>query len=108
MNGYQRSLWRSAAQLTETLGLLEGHWRTLSDHGRSEGLALVALRETAALTATARWCTAAALARNESRSIHIRTDTPHLKGDGAVRLLCGGLDTLWNRPETHQLAMAAA
>jgi succinate dehydrogenase/fumarate reductase flavoprotein subunit len=108
MNGYQRALWRNAAQLTETLGLLDDHWRTLGDHARAKGLALVALRETAAMTATARWCTAAALARDESRGIHVRTDAPGLKAGGAVRLLCGGLDTVWTRPETRQLVEVAA
>ncbi|CAN5149093.1 FAD-binding protein [soil metagenome] len=107
MNGYQHSLWRSERQLTQTLGLLDDHWRTLTEHGRAEGLALIGLRETAAMTATARWCTAAALARKESRGIHVRVDAPELRADGAVRLLCGGLDTIWTRPESREYAEAA-
>lgn len=107
MNGYQHSLWRSRAQLTDTLALLDAHWRTIGDHGRAEGLALVALRETAALTATARWCTAAALARNESRGIHVRVDAPALDPAGGVRLLTGGLDRVWIRAESRVYAEAA-
>jgi len=107
MNGYQRSLWRSKGQLNDTLASLDDHWRNLSAHGQAEGLALVGLRETAAMTATARWCTAAALARDESRGIHVRVDAPGLEADGAVRLLCGGLDRVWTRPEIHQYAEAA-
>ncbi|MGB3928538.1 MAG: succinate dehydrogenase/fumarate reductase flavoprotein subunit, partial [Sphingobium sp.] len=70
--------------------------------------ALVALRETAAMTATARWCTAAALARNESRGIHVRVDAPALDTAGGARLLTGGLDRIWTRPERRVYAEAAA
>ncbi|MET0363851.1 MAG: FAD-binding protein [Sphingobium sp.] len=107
LNGYQRSLFRSEAQLTESLTLLDGHWRTLRDHGRAEGTALVSLRETVALTATARWCTASALARRESRGIHVRVDAPNLDPAGGVRLLSGGLDHVWTRPESRVFAEAA-
>ncbi|MDF0546025.1 FAD-binding protein [Sphingobium sp. H39-3-25] len=107
MNGYQHSLWRSRPQLSDTLAQLDTHWRTIGNHGRAQGLALVALRETAAMTATARWCTAAALARNESRGIHVRIDAPALDPAGGVRLLTGGLDRVWTRPEGQIYAEAA-
>ncbi|MFT3968558.1 MAG: FAD-binding protein [Sphingobium sp.] len=107
LNGYQRSLFRSGPQLTETLDILDTHWRDLRDHGRADGTALVSLRETVALTATARWCTAAALARVESRGLHVRVDAPDLDPKGGVRLLTGGLENVWTRPESRRFAEAA-
>jgi succinate dehydrogenase/fumarate reductase flavoprotein subunit len=107
LNGYQRSLFRSEAQLATTADLLDEHWRTLRDHAHARGSALVALRETAALTATARWCTAAAGVRVESRGLHVRVDAPDLDPIGGIRLLTGGLDTVWTRPERSLLAEAA-
>jgi aspartate oxidase len=74
-------------------------WRTLAAHRRAEGLEQVGARETAALVATARWCTAAALAREESRGMHVRIDAPGSTPNGARRLLVGGLDHLWTRPD---------
>lgn len=108
LNGYRHSLFRTDAQLGESLDLLDRHWRDLADHGYARGAALVSLRETVALTATARWCTAAARARVESRGIHVRVDAPDLDPAGGVRLLTGGLDTLWTHPETARVTEVAA
>ncbi|PJG46517.1 succinate dehydrogenase/fumarate reductase flavoprotein subunit [Sphingobium sp. LB126] len=108
MNGYQHALWRSERQLTDSLKVLDAHWRAIRDHGRAEGLSLVSLRETAAMTATARWCTAAALSRRESRGIHVRIDAPELDAGSGARLLTGGLDMIWTRPEQQRYAEAAA
>lgn len=107
LNGYQRSLFRSEAQLADSADLLDGHWRTLRDHAHASGTDLVTLRETVALTATARWCSAAARVRTESRGLHVRVDAPELDPNGGVRLLTGGLDTVWTRPERPVLAEAA-
>ncbi len=108
MNGYQRALWRSEQQLTDTLEILGTHWRAIRKHGRAQDLALVALRETAAMTATARWCTAAALARRESCGIHVRVDAPALDPGGNARLLAGGLDEVWTRSELQRSFIEAA
>ncbi|HEX7854775.1 MAG TPA: FAD-binding protein [Sphingobium sp.] len=108
MNGYRHSLWRNEGQLTRSLDLLDGHWRMVATHGHARGLDLVSLRETAALIATARWSTAAALARAETRGLHVRIDAPQRDTNGGIRRLVGGLDTVWSRPEIPALSEVAA
>ena len=107
LNGYQHSLFRSEDQLTDSLHLLDNHWTLLRDHAHAKDAALVSLRETVALTATARWCTAAARARVESRGLHVRVDAPDLNPAVGVRLLTGGLDKVWTRYEDRTFAEAA-
>jgi succinate dehydrogenase/fumarate reductase flavoprotein subunit len=75
---------------------------------RREGLDQVAARETAALVATARWSTAAALAREESRGLHARADAPGLSSHGARRLSTGGLDEVWTRYEAERRTIPVA
>ena len=99
---YDKVLWRQKESLETSQQVLGALWRTLAAHRRAEGLEQVGARETAALTATARWCTAAALARAESRGMHVRSDAPGLAPEGARRLLVGGLDHLWTRHDTCQ------
>jgi succinate dehydrogenase/fumarate reductase flavoprotein subunit len=90
----EKALWRTGKELTNAETLLEDSWREIVAHGEASDLDIVAARETAALVATARWCTAAALAREESRGIHLRADAPGSSPELASRLLVGGLDHL--------------
>lgn len=108
MHDYDKALWRREASLTRSIAIAQDHWQDLARHGHARGRALVALREVAALTATARWCLAAARARAETRGIHVRSDAPVERKPGAsARLLVGGLDTVWTRPESVPLEAAA-
>ncbi|MEZ0341858.1 FAD-binding protein [Mycobacterium sp. pV006] len=96
----QRSYLKSAARLQESATALDTVWRDLAG-----GLAPVAPREryktrqAVALTAAARWSTAASLARTETRGMHRREDRPHLDERMTHRLLVGGLDTVWTAPD---------
>lgn len=105
---YDKALWRSAASLAGSRTVIEAAWRELADHLQADGIGQVATRELAAMTATARWSVAAALARDESRGMHVRTDHPDTKPGQASRLLVGGLDTVWSRPELPMLRSSIA
>lgn len=96
---YEKALWRHQDSLEKSLRVLNTLWNTLTAHRHAVGLEQVSARETAALVATARWSTAAALARRETRGMHVRIDAPGLSDTGACRLLVGGLDELWTRPD---------
>jgi succinate dehydrogenase/fumarate reductase flavoprotein subunit len=76
-------------------------WSAIRDHFGGEGLEALRSREAASLTATARWCYAAALARTETRGIHRRTDMPATDSAQAHRLLVTGTD----RPSISALTL---
>ncbi|HWU02879.1 MAG TPA: FAD-binding protein [Novosphingobium sp.] len=94
MHDYERALFRRRETLTASLHTLGAHWEHIAAHGQASGRAAVPLREVAAMAATARWCTAAALARAETRGIQVRVDHPHTEPARATRLVISGLDRL--------------
>ncbi|MHA6764897.1 hypothetical protein [Streptacidiphilus sp. PAMC 29251] len=53
----------------------------------------------------ARWMYHAALRRTESRGMHKRLDHPAQDPAQHYRLLTGGLDQLWSRPESAPRAL---
>jgi succinate dehydrogenase/fumarate reductase flavoprotein subunit len=99
MVGYEKALWRSETTLSAAQTLFDDWWQQLSAHAHAVDLDQVALRETASMTATARWSTAAALERRESRGMHVRVDAPDMTPERESRLLTGGLDRIWTRYE---------
>ncbi|CAO3428413.1 FAD-dependent oxidoreductase [Azospirillum endophyticum] len=102
---YDKTIFRRGPALARSLSLLDGVWRDLRDHLHGEGSAnageTVQARESAALTAVARWCTRAALDRTESRGMHLRVDAPASDPALARRLIVGGLDRPWSRFESR-------
>lgn len=101
MHGYDRALWRHAASLDQSATVLQGLWDEIGAHAAPpDPRGRVEWRATAAMAATARWCTAAAAARRETRGIAVRSDLPATDPALAHSLLVGGLDTLWVKAAT--------
>jgi succinate dehydrogenase/fumarate reductase flavoprotein subunit len=94
---FDKIIFRSGPRLAQSLSKLRDAWATVSDSCHRTDLENGKAREAAALVATARWCYAAAEARDESRGMHLRDDAPALKDNHARRLLVGGLDEVWTR-----------
>ena len=97
----EKNIFRSGPKLQNSLAVLESAWRELRDHDHAAGTDAVSARETASVVATARLSYTAALARNESRGMHERQDAPEQKPEQSRRLLIGGLDEVWTRPEAQ-------
>lgn len=96
---YDRNLFRTEHNLKDSLKRLDNLWHSVKYSGAaSEDQALQA-REAAAMVATSRWMYNSALARTESRGMHERQDYQELDPNQQYKLLSGGLDTVWVKPE---------
>jgi succinate dehydrogenase/fumarate reductase flavoprotein subunit len=93
---YDVNYLRDGARLRPALAELHQVWAAARGLG---GVDPLRDREAAAMTAHARWMYTAALARTESRGMHRRADHPDIDPAQHHRLLVGGLDELWTRPD---------
>lgn len=100
----RRSYWRSAGSLVDSIGELDAMWPGAEFDLGGTGLDRLRARQAAALLAVARWTKYSALARTESRGMHRRTDHPGVEADWRVRLMSGGLDNVWVRPDAREIA----
>ena len=93
-----RCRWRStrcarAPAMRRAQVALDGLWGAVgrSLHG-ADARGAVRAREAAAMLATARWAFTGALARAESRGMHVRDDMPATNDALAVRIVLDGVD----------------
>ncbi len=105
-----RNFFRTGPGLQASLGRLDTAWRSARAHLSADGLPaseIVRARETAAMLANARWIVASAMARRESRGINRRLDFPNTDPMQQRRLLSGGIDRVWVRPNVIERAIAS-
>ncbi|MCG6136528.1 MAG: FAD-binding protein [Nostoc sp. LLA-1] len=97
---YDRNLFRTATGLTDSLGRLDDLWQEIRNSQTPDDTQIVRSREAAAMVATARWMYNSGLHRQETRGMHKRMDYPEQDPNQQYRLLSGGLDQIWVKPET--------
>lgn len=96
---YDRNLFRTEQKLNDSLERLDGIWKAQRELVVERSAAGAKAREAAAMTATARWMYNSALARTESRGMHKREDYKGTDENQHHRLISGGLDRVWVKPE---------
>ncbi|MCW3061458.1 MAG: L-aspartate oxidase [Capsulimonas sp.] len=103
---YDKNLFRTEQGLSDSLTQLNGLWRAVQGRPDSATTAEGALqaRQAAAMVATARWMYASARVRTETRGMHKRIDHPGQSPELQYRLLSGGLDTVWVKPDPTSVA----
>jgi succinate dehydrogenase/fumarate reductase flavoprotein subunit len=101
---YDKNLFRTSQGMTESIGQLDALWQGVQGRGAPGSVPgdvreLIRRREAAAMVATARWMYASAQERTETRGMHKHMEHPELDPSQQRRLVCGGLDHVWVRPE---------
>ncbi|MFF9155577.1 hypothetical protein ACF1AB_25500 [Streptomyces sp. NPDC014846] len=105
---YDRNYLRHADRPEPALRSLHETWSAVREGLGASGEALFRAREAAAMVAHGRWMYHAALQRTESRGMHKRADRPVQDPAQHHRLLTGGLDEVWSRPEAVQRQTVAS
>jgi succinate dehydrogenase/fumarate reductase flavoprotein subunit len=103
---YDRNLFRRGDRLEKSLSSLHSLWSDIRADLAPEGAAIVRARESAAMVATARWMYTAALARTESRGVHIREDHTLTDPLQQRRQVVNGLDQIHLSTEQSMHASA--
>ena len=103
-----RSYYRDGDVLRSSRQQLETTWHDSTAHLAGSGRGVLTARQAASLVAHARWITASALTRQESRGMHRRLDAPEADPGLDHRLLVGGLDRVWTRPDPRPPSLLGA
>ena len=101
---YDLNYLRHGDRLRAALKSLHDTWSEVQAGLGADGEDLFRAREAAAMVAHGRWMYHAALHRTETRGMHKRLDYPAQNPAQSYRLLTGGLDEIWSRPESVRLA----
>ncbi|AFY45793.1 FAD-dependent oxidoreductase [Nostoc sp. PCC 7107] len=96
---YNRNLFRTEQGLSDSLERLHSLWREIRHSAAPTDSQTLAAREAAAMVATARWMYTSAQARTETRGMHKHQDYPQQDANQQYRLISGGLDKVWAKPE---------
>ncbi|KAF3889586.1 MULTISPECIES: FAD-dependent oxidoreductase [Nostocales] len=96
---YDRNLFRTDSGLSASLDKLNDLWQYLRNSQTPTDNKVIRMREAAAMVATARWMYNSGLQRQETRGMHKRMDYPQQDPNQQYRLLSGGVDTIWVKPE---------
>jgi succinate dehydrogenase/fumarate reductase flavoprotein subunit len=96
---HETNFVRDGSHLRPALQSLHDTWSAVRGRLGATGEDVFRAREAAAMVAHARWMYHAALQRTETRGMHKRVDFPGQDATQRHRLLTGGLDNLWTRPE---------
>ena len=91
---YAKSLFRTGAASAAAAARLDAIWNDVRDGLVGAGDTLAPAREAAAVVATARWSQHAALARAETRGMHVRDDAPRLLERFAGSQIITGTDNI--------------
>jgi succinate dehydrogenase/fumarate reductase flavoprotein subunit len=101
---YDVNYLRHGDRLTPALKSLHDTWSEVRTGLGAGGEDRFRAREAAAMLAHGRWMYHAALTRTETRGMHKRLDYPTQNPVQRHRLLTGGIDEIWSRPETARPA----
>jgi succinate dehydrogenase/fumarate reductase flavoprotein subunit len=103
---HETNFLRHADHLRPALQSMHDAWAAVRAGLGGTGEGIFRAREAAAMLAHSRWMYHAALERTETRGMHKRLDYPAQVPAQQHRLLIGGLDELWSRPEPVRSAAA--
>jgi succinate dehydrogenase/fumarate reductase flavoprotein subunit len=103
---HEYNFLRHADHLGPALRSLHDTWSVVRASLGAIGEDTFRTREAAAMVAHGRWMYHAALQRVETRGMHERVDHPEQDPSQRRRLLVGGLDEIWSRPESTRRVTA--